>query len=45
MAQQYRCEFTTRADGRKLRRAAERKRRTEAKKSKQYSREVMKKAE
>jgi hypothetical protein len=32
MAQQYRCEFTTRADGRKLRRAAERKQRNEVKK-------------
>lgn len=44
MAQQYRCEFTTRADGRKLRRAAERKQRIEAKKSKQCSRGVTKKS-
>ena len=33
MAQQYSREFTTRADGRKLRREAERKRRIKAKKA------------
>jgi hypothetical protein len=45
MAQQYRCEFTTRADGRKLRRAAERKQRSEAKKNKYCNGEVTKKRE
>ena len=42
MAQQYRCEFTTRADGRKLRRAAERQRRIKAKKDKQCIKEITK---
>ena len=45
MAQQYRCEFTTRADGRKLRRTAERKRRSEAKKNKWSNREITKKTD
>ena len=45
MSQEYRCEFTTRADGRKLRRAAERKRRIEAKKNKQCNSEVIKKSD
>ena len=45
MAQEYRCEFTTRADGRKLRRAAERKRRIETKRNKQCSRGVTKKSD
>jgi hypothetical protein len=45
MAHEYRCEFTTRADGRKLRRAAERKRRSKAKKNKRCNKEIMEKTD